>query len=137
MLSELTKFSSHHAFVSCVAPKNVYEALEDPDSLLAMHEKLNNFKHNKVWSLVERPKYCHNVIGNKWIFKNKQDANGIVIRNKARLVAQGFSQVEGIDFGETFALVARHESIHLFLHMHPIITSKLQQMDVKCAFLKV
>jgi hypothetical protein len=55
----------------------------------------NNFECNKVWTLVEKPKDCQNVIGTKWIFKNKQDANGIVIRNKARLVAQGFSQVEG------------------------------------------
>ena len=47
--------------------------------------------------------YKHNVIGTKWIFKNKQDENGVIIRNKARLVAQGYSQVEGLDFGETFA----------------------------------
>jgi hypothetical protein len=67
--------------------------LEDLDWLTAMHEELNNFDHKKVWTLVEKPKYCHNVIGTKWIFKNKQDANDIVIRNKARLVAQGFSQV--------------------------------------------
>ena len=79
-------------------PKKVYEALEDSDWLDAMHEELNNFERNKVWTLVERPKDCRNVIGTKWIFKNKKDENGIVIRNKARLVAQGFSQVEGVDY---------------------------------------
>ena len=112
---QLANFSEHHAYVSMVEPQKVYEALEDDDWLEAMHEELNNFKRNKVWSLVEKPKDCRNVIGTKWVFKNKQDANGIVIRNKARLVAQGFSQVEGIDYGETFAPVARLESIRILL----------------------
>src|SRR3954463_419175 len=94
-----------------VEPKKVFDDLEDPDWIVAMHEELNNFERNKVWKLVENPKECHNVIGTKWIFKNKQDKNGIVVRNKARLVAQGFSQVEGIDFGETYSLVALLESI--------------------------
>ncbi|KAK1607347.1 hypothetical protein QYE76_031020 [Lolium multiflorum] len=91
--------------------KKVFEALEDSDWVDAMHEELNNFKRNKVWTLVEKPKECRNVIGTKWIFKNKQDEFGNIVRNKARLVAQGFSQVEGIDFGETYAPVARLESI--------------------------
>jgi hypothetical protein len=95
--SQLSNFSSRHAFVSCVEPKTVYEALEDPDWLIAMHDELNNFERNKVWTLVERPKDCHNVIGTKWIFKNKQDANGIVILNKAILMAQGFSQFSQVE----------------------------------------
>ena len=70
-----------------------------------MQEELNNFERNQVWSLVERPKT--NVIGTKWVFRNKQNENGVVIRNNARLVAQGFAQVEGLDFEETYALVAR------------------------------
>ena len=100
-----------------------------------MHEELNNFKRNKVWRLVEKPKDCRNVIGTKWIFKNKQDENGIVVRNKARLVAQGFSQIEGIDFGETYAPVARLESIRILLAYASHHNFKLQQMDVKSAFL--
>ena len=132
---QLASFSEHHAHISMVEPKKVYEALEDPDWLDAMHDELNNFERNKVWTLVERPKDCRNVIGTKWIFKNKQDANGIVIRNKARLVAQGFSQVEGIDFGETFAPVARLESIRILLAYASHHNFKLQQMDVKSAFL--
>src|ERR1041384_4337468 len=80
-----------------------------------MHEELNNFTRNKVWSLVARPKENHNVIGTKWVFKNKQDEHGQVTRNKARLVAQGFTQIEGLDFGETFAPVARLESIRILL----------------------
>ena len=82
-----------------------------------------------------RPKEEHNVIGTKWIFKNKNDANGIVIRHKARLVAQGYSQVEGIDYGETFAPVARLESIRMLLAFASHHNFKLQQMDVKSAFL--
>ncbi|KAK1628329.1 hypothetical protein QYE76_002644 [Lolium multiflorum] len=113
---QLANFSNHHAYISVVEPKKVFEALEDSDWVEAMHEELNNFKRNKVWTLVEKPKECRNVIGTKWIFKNKQDEFGNIVRNKARLVAQGFSQVEGIDFGETYAPV-------------------LQQMDVKSAFL--
>ncbi|KAK1681680.1 hypothetical protein QYE76_042528 [Lolium multiflorum] len=118
-----------------VEPKKVFDALEDPDWLDAMHEELNNFKRNKVWRLVEKPKDCRNVIGTKWIFKNKQDEHGIVIRNKARLVAQGFSQVEGIDFGETYAPVARLESIRILLAYASHHNFKLQQMDVRSAFL--
>ena len=78
------------------------QALEDLDWVIAMQEELNNFTRNEVWSLVERPK--QNVIGTKWVFRNKQDENGVVTRNKARLVAQGFTQIEGLDFGETYML---------------------------------
>jgi hypothetical protein len=83
---QLENFSSHHAYISCMEPQKVFEALEDPDWVEVMHKELNNFKCNKVWSLVEKPKNCRNVIRTKWIFKNKQDVNGIVARNKARLV---------------------------------------------------
>ena len=78
-----------------IEPKIVWEALEDSDWLEAMHKELNNFERNKLWKLVEKPKHCRNVIGTKWIFKNKQDEHGIVVSNKARLVTQGFSQIEG------------------------------------------
>ena len=73
----------------------------------------------------------HNIIGTKWIYRNKQDENGLVVRNKARLVAQGYTQVEGIDFDETFAPVARLIAIRILLAYanHHDIT--LYQMDVK------
>ncbi|KAK1679295.1 hypothetical protein QYE76_040143 [Lolium multiflorum] len=118
-----------------VEPLKVNDALEDPDWLIAMQEELNNFKRNDVWTLMKRPDHCRNVIGTKWVFKNKQDEHGIVIRNKARLVAQGYSQVEGVDFGETFAPVARLESIRILLAFAAHYGFKLQQMDVKSAFL--
>jgi hypothetical protein len=112
---QLANISSHHAYISCVEPQKIFEALEDLDWVEAMHEELSNFERNTVWSLVEKPKDCRNVIGTKWIFKNKQYANGIVVRNKARLVAQGYSQIEGIDYKETSAPVAHLESICILL----------------------
>ena len=90
-------------------PLKVEQALGDPDWVMAMQEELNNFKRNQVWTLVEWPNT--NVIGTKWVFHNKQDENGVVIRNKARLVAQGFTQVEGLDFEETYAPMVRFEAI--------------------------
>ena len=87
-----------------------------------------------IWELVPRPKDTH-VIGTKWIFKNKIDKNGEVVRNKSRLVAQGYTQVEGIDFDESFAPVARLESIRILLSIACIMNFKLYQMDVKSAFL--
>jgi hypothetical protein len=92
-------------FVSSIEPFRVEEALHDPDWVLAMQEELNNFKRNEVWSLVPRPK--QNIVGTKWVFHNKQDEHGVVTRNKARLVAKDYAQVAGLDFEETFALVAR------------------------------
>jgi hypothetical protein len=70
-----------------------------------MQEELNNFTRNEVWHLVPCPN--QNVVGTKWVIRNKQDEHGVVTRNKARLVAKGYSQVEGLDFGETYAPVAR------------------------------
>ena len=77
----------------------------------------------------------HNVIGTKWVFRNKQDQDRIVIRNKARLVAQGYTQVEGLDFGETYALVVILEAIRILLAYAYAHNIKLYQIDVKSAFL--
>ena len=75
------------------------------------------------------------MIGTKWIFKNKSDEHGTVIKNKSRLVAQGYTQVEGIDFDETFASIARLEYIRILLAIASHLNFKLYQMDVKSAFL--
>src|SRR3954471_9565848 len=101
-----------------------------------MMEELHKFERNKVWSLVDRPDLTkHNIIGTKLIFHNKQDEEGILVRNKARLVAQGYTQIEGIDFGETYAPVARLESIRVILAFANHNNILLYQMDVKSAFL--
>ncbi|KAK3118826.1 hypothetical protein QOZ80_9BG0708740 [Eleusine coracana subsp. coracana] len=101
---------------------------------MAMQEELNNFTRNEVWTLEERPKN-KNVVGTKWVFRNKQNEDGVVTRNKARLVAKGYSQVEGLDFDETYAPVARLESIRILLAFATHHDFKLYQMDVKSAFL--
>jgi hypothetical protein len=130
---KLASFVEHHSFISCIEPKDIDEALQDPDWVNAIHEELNNFTRNQVWTLEERPQGAR-VIGTKWVFRNKQDDQGIVVRNKARLVAKGFSQVEGLDFGETFALVARLEAIRILLAYASHHDMKLYQMDVKVHF---
>jgi hypothetical protein len=79
-----------------------------------MHEELDNFERNQVWTLVDPPRDV-NVIRTKWVFKNKQGEDGEVVMNKAHLVAQGYSQVEGLDFEETFAPVAHLEAIRILL----------------------
>src|SRR6185436_658663 len=131
--SRLATFWEHYSFVSSLEPLKVEEALDDPDWVMAMQEDLNKFTRNEVWSLVERPK--QNIIGTKWVFRNKQDEHGVVIRNKARLVAQGYKQIESLDFGETYAPVSRLESIRILLAYATHHDFKLYQMDVKSAFL--
>ncbi|GJZ61409.1 retrovirus-related pol polyprotein from transposon TNT 1-94 [Tanacetum coccineum] len=99
-----------------------------------MQEELNQFVANDVWELVPQPRNMK-IIGTKWVFRNKLDENGIVSRNKARLVAQGYNQQEGIDYDETYASVARLESIRILLAYACALDFKLFQMDVKSAFL--
>jgi hypothetical protein len=70
---------------------------------IAMQEELKNCKRNEVWSLVPCPK--KNVVGTKWVFRNKQDEYGMVTTNKARLVAKGYTQVAGLDFEETCSYI--------------------------------
>ncbi|GJR40753.1 pentatricopeptide repeat-containing protein [Tanacetum coccineum] len=115
-------------------PKNIKEAIQDESWTMAMQEELNQFKTNDIWCLVPPPKN-QTVIGTKWVFKNKLDKNGVVSRNKARLVAQGYNQQEDIDLDETYAPVARLESIRIPLAYACAHDFKLFQMDVKSAFL--
>ena len=106
----LTNHVTYHCYLTQFEPKRVEEALQDENWVESMHEELNQFVRNDVWKFAPRPEKVH-VIGTKWIFKNKTDEDGEIIRNKSRLVAQGYTQVEGVDFDESFAHVARLESI--------------------------
>ena len=82
--SRLALFYEHFSFVSSIEPKKIDEALKDVDWVNVMHEELNNFTRNQVWELVKRPK-GHNVIGTKWVFRNKQDQEGIVVRKQSKI----------------------------------------------------
>jgi hypothetical protein len=121
-------------FVAFFEPRDVGHTLSDSSWVNVIHEELENFERNQVWTLVDPPRDV-NVIRTKWIFKNKRGQDGEVVRNKARLVAQGYSQVEGLDFGETFAPVAHLEAIRILLAFAASKGFKLYQMDVKSVFL--
>ncbi|GJT13165.1 putative ribonuclease H-like domain-containing protein [Tanacetum coccineum] len=120
-------------FLSQEEPKKVIHALKDPSWIEAIQEELLQFKLQEVWTLVDLPN-GKRAIGSKWVFRNKKDERGIVIRNKARLVAQGYTQEEGIDYDEVFAPVARIEAIRLFLAYASFKDFVVYQMDVKSAF---
>ncbi|GJX24679.1 retrovirus-related pol polyprotein from transposon TNT 1-94 [Tanacetum coccineum] len=132
--SQAQNQSNFFCFISTIEPKNVNEALGDESWIVAMQEELNQFIANDVWELVPQPKNM-TIIGTKWVFRNKLDENGIFSRNKAMLVAQGYNQQEGIDYDETYAPVARLESIRILLAYACALDFKLFQMDVKSAFL--
>ncbi|GKC85714.1 putative ribonuclease H-like domain-containing protein [Tanacetum coccineum] len=121
-------------FLSQMEPKKPVQALKDPSWVEAMQDELLQFKLLKVWTLVDllRDKWA---ISTKWVFRNKKDERGIVVKNKARLVAQGHTQEEGIDYDEVFAPVARIEAIRLFLAYASFKYFVVFQMDVKSASL--
>nr|GEW95048.1 hypothetical protein [Tanacetum cinerariifolium] len=121
-------------FISQEEPKKIVDALKDPSWVEAMQQELLQFKIQNVWVLVDCPNEVR-PIGTKWVLKNKKNERGIVIRNKARLVAQGHTQKEGIDYEEFFAPVARIEAIRLFLAYASYMGFIVYQMDVKSAFL--
>ncbi|GJZ32546.1 retrovirus-related pol polyprotein from transposon TNT 1-94 [Tanacetum coccineum] len=133
-LHEQALFCYYDAFLSSVEPKTYKDALTQSCWIEAMQEELNEFERLEVWELVPRPDKVM-VITLKWIYKVKLDEMGGILKNKARLVARGYRQEEGIDFEESFAPVARLDAIRIFLayaaHMNMIV----YQMDVKTAFL--
>ncbi|GJU73358.1 hypothetical protein Tco_1264763 [Tanacetum coccineum] len=121
-------------FLSQMEPKKPVQALKDPSWVEAMQNELLQFKLLNVWTLVDLPRDKW-VIGTKWVFRNKKNKRGIVMKNKARLVAQGHTQDEGIDYDEVFAPVARIEAIRLFLAYASFKDFIVYQMEVKSAFL--
>ncbi|GKA38275.1 retrovirus-related pol polyprotein from transposon TNT 1-94 [Tanacetum coccineum] len=132
--SQAQNQSNFFCFISTIKPKNVNEALMDESWIITMQEELNQFIANDVWELIPQPRNM-TIIGTKWVFRNKLDENSILSRNKARLVAQGYNQQEGINYDETYAPVAGLESIRILLAYAGALYFKLFQMDVKSAFL--
>ncbi|GJT52767.1 retrovirus-related pol polyprotein from transposon TNT 1-94 [Tanacetum coccineum] len=127
-------FCYYDAFLTDVEPKTYKDALTQSCWIEAMQEELNEFERLEVWELVPRPDKVM-VITLKWIYKVKLDELGGILKNKARLVARGYRQEEGIDFEESFALVARLEAIRIFLAFAAHMNMVVYQMDVKTAFL--
>ncbi|GJQ92451.1 putative ribonuclease H-like domain-containing protein [Tanacetum coccineum] len=129
-LHEQALFCYYDAFLTSVEPKNYKDTLTQACWIKAMQEELNEFEHLEVWELVPRPDKVM-VITLKWIYKDKLDELGGILKNKACLVAHGYRQEEEINFEESFAPVARLDVIRIFLayaaHMNMIV----YQMDVK------
>ncbi|GJV57287.1 retrovirus-related pol polyprotein from transposon TNT 1-94 [Tanacetum coccineum] len=119
---------------STVKPKNIKEAMADHSWIESIQDELNQFERLQVWELVPRLE-GKNIIALKWLWKNKCDAENIVVRNKTRLVAKGYRQEEGIDFEESFAPVARLEAVRMFIAYAAHKNINIFQMDVKTAFL--
>nr|GEU48174.1 hypothetical protein [Tanacetum cinerariifolium] len=133
-LHEQALFCYYDAFMTSVEPKTSKDALTQSCWIEAMQEELNEFERLKLWELVPRPDKVM-VISLKWIYNVKLDELGGILKNKARLVACGYRQEEGIKFEESFALVARLEAIRIFLVYAAHKNMVVCQMDVKIAFL--
>ncbi|GJR15298.1 retrovirus-related pol polyprotein from transposon TNT 1-94, partial [Tanacetum coccineum] len=133
-LHEQALFCYYDAFLTSVEPKNYKDALTQACWIEAMQEELHEFERLEVWELIPRPDKVM-VITLKWIYKVKLDEMGGILKNKDRLVARGYRQAEGIDFEESFALVARLDAIRIFLTYAAHMNMNVYQMDVKTAFL--
>ncbi|GKA01239.1 putative ribonuclease H-like domain-containing protein [Tanacetum coccineum] len=139
LFSSVQQRTNHKDFQNCLfacflsqeEPKKVIHNLKDPSWIEAMQDELLQFKLQKVVDLPNGKR----AIGTKWVYRNKKDERGIMIKNKAKLVAQGYTQEEGIDYDEIFAPVARIEAIRLFLAYALFKDFVVYQMDVKSAFL--
>jgi hypothetical protein len=120
--------------LSHIEPSSMKEACKYENCFNDMNGELDLIEKNQTWEHVPRPKN-KNVIGTKWVYKNKMNENGQVIRNKAILVCKGYAQVEGVNYKETFAPVARLEAIRMFLAFSSYRKFKVYQMDVKSTFI--
>ncbi|XP_015167597.1 uncharacterized mitochondrial protein AtMg00820-like [Solanum tuberosum] len=120
------------AFILTIENKNVKETLKDADWVNSMQEELHQFERSKVWHVVPRPTH-RTIIGTKWLFRNKHNENGVITRNKSRLVVQGYNQDEGINYAETFSPIARMEAIRiLFFFCGPHGIQALPNRCQKC-----
>ncbi|GKD41939.1 retrovirus-related pol polyprotein from transposon TNT 1-94, partial [Tanacetum coccineum] len=134
VIAHMALFYYYDAFLTAVEPNTYKDSLSQSCWIEAMQEELNEFEHLGVWELVPRPDKVM-VITLKWIYRVKLDELGGILKNKARLVARGYRQKEGIDFEESFAPVARLEAIRIFLAFAAHMNMVVYQMDVKTTFL--
>lgn len=129
---------SANAYIGNVSdPKSYSEAMHSADKndwLKAMHEELQSIEDNDTWTLTDLPP-DRKSIGSKWVFKTKQDESGKLIRKKARVVAQGFTQKFGVDYDEVFAPVARSTTLRVLLSIAGKRNYSVKHYDIKTAFL--
>ncbi|GKA96380.1 retrovirus-related pol polyprotein from transposon TNT 1-94 [Tanacetum coccineum] len=131
----LGRWTKDHPIANVIVePKNFRQVMTELSWIDAMQEEIHEFERLEVWELVPCPDNVF-LIKLKWIYKVKTDESGGVLKNKARLVAQGFRQEEGIDFKESFAPVARIEAIRIFVAYVAHKNMIIYQIDVKMAFL--
>ncbi|KAJ0494958.1 putative RNA-directed DNA polymerase [Helianthus annuus] len=133
-LTDFSRNQLHHALFTSQVPKSIKTASKDSHWVTAMHDELTALRNNDTWDLVQRPAHL-NVVGSKWIYRIKYKADGSVDRYKARLVAQGFTQVPGLDFFHTFSPVVKASTIRVVLSLATIYNWQLRQLDVNNAFL--
>ena len=120
--------------VAVLEPARYWDAKEDLKWSAAIQEELVMIDKNQTWELVEKPKH-RKVIGVKWVFRTKLNADGSINKHKARLVVKGYAQIFGVDFFDTFAPVARQDTIRMLLAIAAQKGWKICQLDVKSAFL--
>jgi hypothetical protein len=132
---QLDDIDQHNLFslMSC-QPTSFKEAAKEPHWVQAMNQEIDSIEKNKTWDLVDLPRHKKS-IGVKWVYKTKLNEKGQIEKHKARLVAKGFSQQPGIDYGETFAPVARLDTVRTLLAIAAQHKWKVYQMDVKSSFL--
>ena len=128
------KLRTESCLLSKIEPRIVNDALQDDDWYKEMKEEIEKIEKNKTWTLVPRL-VDKNVIGTKWVFRNKLDENGELIRNKARLVYKGYVKEEGMDNGDTFSHITRMEGVRTLLSYASYKGFKVYQMDVESTFL--
>ncbi|GMP62936.1 LOW QUALITY PROTEIN: hypothetical protein CsSME_00024846 [Camellia sinensis var. sinensis] len=120
--------------VAVTKPVGFEEAKNDQKWIEAMKEEMRMKEKNHTWELMEKPQN-RKIIGVKWVFSTKLNANGSINKYKARLVVKGYAQIYGVDFSETFAPVARLDTIRLLLAIAAQKCWKIYQLDVKSAVL--
>ncbi|KAM0002129.1 putative RNA-directed DNA polymerase [Helianthus debilis subsp. tardiflorus] len=130
----LHSYALHVALSTNTEPRGFKTAAKDPKWMAAMVDEIQALRHNNTWTLVPRPS-CTNVVGSKWVFRIKYHSDGSIDRYKARLVAQGFTQIPGLDYSHTFSPVVKASTIRIVLSLAVLNKWNLHQLDVKNAFL--
>ncbi|GJR67876.1 retrovirus-related pol polyprotein from transposon TNT 1-94 [Tanacetum coccineum] len=133
-LASLTTHPLHVALLSTTEPRGFKTAAKDPKWMEAMNEEFQALQQNQTWVLVPRPGSA-NIIGSKWVYRIKYNSDGTIERYKACLVAQGCSQIPGLDYCHTFSPVVKASTVRIVISLAVLHKWKLHQLDVKNAFL--